>query len=236
MGDPHGGPQTSPHKCRSTWTRRLFKGQPYKKSMWIGVLFGDRYRGGQNVPNVREGGELAPKVIVAKLGLLTPKFRIFCRNSVEKGQMSGPPKNQNFHPPSNSRRFDPPYPGPQVVGWSAGRHVDHPCGGQITPWPARKVTDNKSKRHTHTHTHTHTWCGVFTFQCFVFFLIFAFSCLRFPSFSLLLDFLKPKSGPSNVVIGLNIYVHTYMHTYIHFHSNFRHDGCFRDGSFYFKQI
>ena len=28
-----------------------------------------------------------------------------------------------------------------VVGWSAGRHVDHPYGGQISPWPARKVTD-----------------------------------------------------------------------------------------------
>ena len=29
-----------------------------------------------------------------------------------------------------------------VVGWSAGRHVDHPCGGgQISPWPARKVID-----------------------------------------------------------------------------------------------
>ena len=24
----------------------------------------------------------------------------------------------------------------RVVGWSAGRHVDHPCGGQISPWPA----------------------------------------------------------------------------------------------------
>ena len=28
-----------------------------------------------------------------------------------------------------------------VVRWSAGRHVDHPCGGQIVPWPPRKVTD-----------------------------------------------------------------------------------------------
>ena len=43
--------------------------------------------------------------------------------------------------------------------------------------------------------------GFFTFQCFVFFLIFAFSCLSFSSFPLLLDFLKPKSGPSNEVIG-----------------------------------
>ena len=29
----------------------------------------------------------------------------------------------------------------RVVGWSAGRHVDHPFGGQISPWPARKVTE-----------------------------------------------------------------------------------------------
>ena len=28
------------------------------------------------------------------------------------------------------------------MGWSAGRHVDHPCGRQILPWPARKVTDS----------------------------------------------------------------------------------------------
>ena len=28
----------------------------------------------------------------------------------------------------------------RVVGWSAGRHVDHPCGWQISPWLARKVT------------------------------------------------------------------------------------------------
>ena len=32
----------------------------------------------------------------------------------------------------------------RVVGWSAGRHVDHPCRGQISPWPARKVTDSTS--------------------------------------------------------------------------------------------
>ena len=43
--------------------------------------------------------------------------------------------------------------------------------------------------------------GFLTFQCFVFFLVFAFSCLSFSSFPLLLDFLKPKSGPSNEVIG-----------------------------------
>ena len=29
----------------------------------------------------------------------------------------------------------------RVVGWSAGRHVDHPCGGPISPSPAGKVID-----------------------------------------------------------------------------------------------
>ena len=29
----------------------------------------------------------------------------------------------------------------RFVGWSAGRHVDHPCGGQVSPWPATKVTE-----------------------------------------------------------------------------------------------
>ena len=46
--------------------------------------------------------------------------------------------------------------------------------------------------------------GFFTFQCFVFFPLFAFSCLGFSSFPLLLDFLKPKSGPSNDVTGINM--------------------------------
>ena len=31
-----------------------------------------------------------------------------------------------------------------VVGWSVGRHVDHPCGRQISPWAARKVADINS--------------------------------------------------------------------------------------------
>ena len=47
----------------------------------------------------------------------------------------------------------------------------------------------------------HLVWGFFMFQCFVFFLIFAFSCLSFSSFPLLLDFLKPKTGPSIEVIG-----------------------------------
>ena len=42
--------------------------------------------------------------------------------------------------------------------------------------------------------------GFLMFQCFVFFLIFAFSCLDFSCFPLLFDFLKPSSGPSDEVI------------------------------------
>ena len=34
------------------------------------------------------------------------------------------------------------------VGWSAGLHVDRPCGGQISPWPARKVTDSTDETET----------------------------------------------------------------------------------------
>ena len=57
--------------------------------------------------------------------------------------------------------------------------------------------------------------GFFTFQYFVFFLIFAFSCLSFSSFPLLLDFSKPKSGPSNEVIGkISIYIYMYMYMYM----------------------
>ena len=31
----------------------------------------------------------------------------------------------------------------RVVGWSAGRHVDHPSGGQLSPWPAGKITERR---------------------------------------------------------------------------------------------
>ena len=34
----------------------------------------------------------------------------------------------------------------RIVGWSAGCHVDHPCGLQILPWPARKVTEKTPKK------------------------------------------------------------------------------------------
>ena len=40
------------------------------------------------------------------------------------------------------------------------------------------------------------------FSMSVFFLIFAFSCPSFTSFPLLLDFLKPSSGPSDEVKGI----------------------------------
>ena len=45
------------------------------------LFIGDRDRGGQNVPNAR-GGELAPKVVLGKFGLLTPKLTVFYRISV----------------------------------------------------------------------------------------------------------------------------------------------------------
>ena len=88
----------------------------------------------------------------------------------------------------------------------------------IWPWPQpvgpKKVKTSifpsfivklTQKKHTHIHTHTHLVWGFFVFQCFVIFLIFAFSCLSFSSFPLLLDFLKPESGPSNEVVYIYIY-------------------------------
>ena len=63
---------------------------------------------------------------------------------------------------------------------------------------------NEKKKKKKQHTHTHLVWGFFTFQCFVFFLIFAFSCLKSSSSPLFLDLLKPKSGPSNEVIGTNL--------------------------------
>ena len=68
----------------------------------------------------------------------------------------------------------------------------------------------RNKKHTHTHL---VW-GFFTFQCFFVFLIFAFSCLSFSFSPLLLDFLKPKIGPSNEVIGYYMYVYVYVYMYI----------------------
>ena len=71
--------------------------------------------GGQNVPNARwGGGELAPKVAPRRLGLLTPKLKIFYRISVERGQFQGALEIQNFHPLiAFFGRVDPPYPGLQ---------------------------------------------------------------------------------------------------------------------------
>ena len=72
--------------------------------------------GGVKTYRTLEGGELAPKVAPRRLRLLTPKLAIFYRISVERGQFQGPLKIQNFHPPSNFRRFDTPYPGLQTQG------------------------------------------------------------------------------------------------------------------------
>ena len=56
-----------------------------------------------------EGGELAPKVVTLRFGLLTPQLAIFYRISVERGEFWGPLEIQNsLSPPSNFRRSDPP--------------------------------------------------------------------------------------------------------------------------------
>ena len=43
------------------------------------------------------------------------------------------------------------------------------------------------------------------FQCFFFFLIFAFVCPSFSSLPLLLDIFKPKNGPPNEVLGSKMF-------------------------------
>ena len=58
--------------------------------------------GGGSVTYRTIEGELAPKVVLGKLGLLTG----FSVESLQKG-------SANFHPPSYFRRFEPPYPGLQ---------------------------------------------------------------------------------------------------------------------------
>ena len=79
-------------------------------------------RGGVKTYRTLEGGgELAPKVAPRRLGLLTLKSAIFFRISVEGGQFRGPWKFKIFTPPSNFRRFDPPYPGLQVF---LGKYLD----------------------------------------------------------------------------------------------------------------
>ena len=40
----------------------------------------------------------------------------------------------------------------RVVGWSAHRYVDHPCGWPFSPWLARKATEKSKDRKEH--------CGV----------------------------------------------------------------------------
>ena len=86
-------------------------------------FFGNRDRGGQNAPNARGGGELAPKVVLGKLGLLTPKLRIFYRSSVEKGRIQGPPKIHSFHPPLIFGHLTPSIPVQLLLSQERKRHI-----------------------------------------------------------------------------------------------------------------
>ena len=60
----------------------------------------------------RMGGELAPKVAPRRLGVLTPKLAIFLRISVERCQLQGPLRIQNFRPPLIFGDLTPPPPIP----------------------------------------------------------------------------------------------------------------------------
>ena len=44
------------------------------------------------------GGELAPKVVLAKLGLLTPQIEDFLEKLCRKGSNFGTPENSKFSP------------------------------------------------------------------------------------------------------------------------------------------
>ena len=60
----------------------------------------------------------------------------------------------------------------------------------------------KKKKKTHTHTPS---VGVFHVSMFCLLSHLCLFCLIFTSFSLLLDFLKPKRGPLNEVVGKKAY-------------------------------
>ena len=72
---------------------------------------GDRDRGGQNVPNARGGGELAPKAVPGNLGLLTSQIEDFLQNLCREGSNSGTPENsETFTPPLMFGDLTPPMP------------------------------------------------------------------------------------------------------------------------------
>ena len=73
-------------------------------------------------------------------------------------------------------------------------------GGQVWVKNLKKIPSFIAKN-VHETPPPKRW-GFFMFQCFFFFLIFAFFCLSFSSLPLLLDIFKPKNGPLNEVLGL----------------------------------
>ena len=74
--------------------------RPKKIVLQFTSYFGDWARKGQNVPNARGWGELAPKVAPRRLGLLTLELTIFYTESVKKGvDFGGALEIQTFHPP-----------------------------------------------------------------------------------------------------------------------------------------
>ena len=100
-----------------------------------------------------------------------------------------------FSPQNRTIRFAAPYKSLAITSISGPKKVN------ISIFP-QLYSKNDPEKPPHQ-----VW-GFFTFQWFVFFLIFAFSCLSLSSFPLLLDFLKPKSGPSNEVIGSSLWAIT----------------------------
>ena len=67
-----------------------------------------------------------------------------------------------------------------------------PLGGQILVKNLKKIP-SLTVKNGHETPPPKRW-GFFTFQCFFFFLIFAFFCHGFSSLPVLLDILRPKNG------------------------------------------
>ena len=62
------------------------------------------------------GGGTRPKIVLAKLGLLTPKLAILYRISVESGQFGGPWILKIFNPPLIFGDLTPPIPASKSEG------------------------------------------------------------------------------------------------------------------------
>ena len=129
-GDPHGSPQTSPQHADPHGFLAWFSQQQTR-----GIVKTDK----------------STRVFVKSGILLNLKVSCgICREQTLLKKSKNPrksPEKWTFL----SLAFDNApslHVGRRVAGWSAGRHMDHPCGGQISPWPARNSLNKMWARHS----------------------------------------------------------------------------------------